>query len=235
MGGRNSNTPTDCNTRSLPASLSNTLMKQSVLIISLSLLSSLSYGQSPKETIFSCRTKEDSLHYSKTNFTLIDSIDRWCYKIIANYKPSRIDSTVPLCQVHFTRSEDLVDSSGYYKYLKLYGPSKKSSFTRNESVRFKPYIIFRVYSLKDSVAAFRIASFASLITSCAPPYAGGDLFIAGSFIFVNDELCLKCSAAFGGEVDYCRPLLNFIFSSLKNSNAPTVEDLLTHLPIKKCN
>ena len=200
----------------------------------------ISYSQNTSDLIYKYHSRWDSTHYSKTDFSQVDTLDKWCYSININSKPSKFDSAKPLCLVSFTRFVPLCDSAGYYKFIKgLNLDSTKDGIYLHqglkEQILYNPTITFNVYPIQDSSAAYKISEINMRITSSLPPRAGGDLFIIGAFIFVHDDLSVRCGSLFSGKEDYLRPLLNFIFKDLKNTNAITVMDLLKRLPIKQCN
>jgi hypothetical protein len=130
----------------------------------------------------------------------------------------------------------LYDSLSYIKAVKTWGGVNDTLDNYlKENIFFTPNIAFKVYELKDSNYAENRSILYKRITSNVPPYAGGDIFTSGNYIFVNTDFGVKCSAPFFGTIDYCRPMLNFIFKRLNNTKTVTIEEYLKGLLIKKCD
>jgi hypothetical protein len=208
-------------------------MKQSFYILILIFLAKLSFSQDAG-LIFRYKSRIDTIHYSKTNFNKVDTLERWCYSISYKVKPSRFDPAKPLCLVSFNRTSSFTDSTGYLEYKKGFEVNSEIENYLKEQISYKPFIHFLVYQIRDSAAAYKISEFNMRFTANPPPNGGGDLFTIGNFIFVNDEMSIRCCSPFGGKIDYCRPLINFIFMPLKTKKFLTVAELLSQLPIKKC-
>jgi hypothetical protein len=95
-------------------------------------------------------------------------------------------------------------------------------------------IIFQVFNIKDSALGLSLSRFARNSTQCGPPRIGGDWFILSNFLFVNEEPCLACFRK-KNATDYCRPVINQIFSQIDLSNVSSVKDIIKQLPIQEGN
>ncbi len=62
------------------------------------------------------------------------------------------------------------------------------------------------------------------MSSCVPPDVGGDYFIIGKYIFLNDNVCLNCRKYDTG-IDYCRPVINFVISKIDKNRVETLDEI----------
>ena len=221
-------------------------MKQSIFILGLLFSQADSIGQQSPKTIFKINYSADSARYSKTNYQIVDTLSKWNYTLIPSaklYPNSNLllrDSLFPIMAINFYRTAPLTDSIGYYKIRdysiaksKKHRLDKKYETFLKEHISFKPSICFYIYNISDSIHCNNESKSLKELSNCIAPQVGGDLFIIGKFIFLNPELCLSCGTPFYGKLDYCRPLINFIFSKLDYKNVETIQSIVNQLPIRK--
>ena len=176
----------------------------------------------------------DSVRYSKTDFNLVDTVSNWCYKFLYDTSLYTDDSIPPLCIVKFTRNKPLCDSAGFLEAKKVW-PGSEVEKEIKENLWFTPRIYFKVYLLKDSTYAISQSNLYKSTTGCVPPYGGGDIFRSGNYIFLNDNFCVSCTSVFWGKVDYCRPILNFLFKDLVSNKNDSIETIFSRLSITSCS
>lgn len=221
-----------------------TLMKLAFFLFFIISFATTAFGQSSSPHIFFARYysdssrfsryNSDSTRYSKTDFNSIDTLDKWCYKFIYDSSLYSDDSIAPICIVRFSRNTPLCDSVGFLQAKEVWpGPKLEKELQNN--LWFTPSIPFKVYPLKDSSYATNLSNGYKSTTGCVPPHGGGDIFRSGNYVFVNDNFCVGCTSVHFGKIDYCRPLLNYIFSKIDDGNNYSFETLFSLLEIKKCN
>jgi hypothetical protein len=180
------------------------------LIIVISCSSLQSSGQS-NHYIFQSHTLSE---YSKTDFSNVDSLSCWFY-VLWMKESSQKDSVKSLGELTFQRDHEVKDSISQSLY--------KSGFL--------PLITFQVYDINDSAYCYKKSLQIKMISSCMAPDAGGDIIIFGKYIFLNLQVCLHCKR-FDNGVDYCRPMVNKIFSDVDKSKANSLEEIIGQFPIK---
>lgn len=127
----------------------------------------------------------------------------------------RKDSVKSLGELTFQRAHEVKDSISE----KLY------------KTGFLPLITFQVYDIEDSAYCFKKSSRTRVISSCLPPEVGGDIIVFGKFIFLNLDVCIRCKRHDNG-VDYCRPIVNKMFSGIAKTKANSLEQIVEQFPIQ---
>lgn len=158
------------------------------------------------------------VYYSKTDFNLEDSLDLWIYYVEKDLAFSREDSIQPLYKLTFKRLEPINNYTELYKQL--------------DTVSWKVHITYKVYRLADSAYCFEKSAQIRKKTNFIPPFAGGDYFIIGKFIFLNTEYCIAC-IQLETNADYCRPTVNRLISNIDRSRPFSIEGIVRQFPIKR--
>ena len=158
----------------------------------------------------------DRRYYSKTDFSIVDTVNLWNYDIDTTFHGDPADSIKPLGRIFFFRTSPIIDT--YRKQIYAWD--------------WVPYLSFRIYFAKDSVYCFQKSKYIRLIASCIPPETGGDVIEAGNLILVNNSVCTVCLRYDLG-LDNCRPVINFIVSKIETEKVLTIEDFTNQLIIKK--
>jgi len=152
---------------------------------------------------------------SKTDPGKMDTISLWRYNF-DDKKTSNYPDTVHFRgTITFWRTKPVPDTN----YEKIFNRP------------WAPSISFGIYDLADSVYCKQIGLRAKLISSCIPPYVGGDIIVAGNYIFMSEGVCLNCR--YSGDADYCHPVVNYVFSSVKTTSNSSLQDILKQFPIKR--
>lgn len=95
-----------------------------------------------------------------------------------------------------------------------------------------PNIEYSIYELKDSISCKRTSLIVQHKSSCVPPNIGGDYFVKGNFIFLNQHACLDCQSP-SSDIDFCRPIIKSIFDSIKTNPETQLQDILNQIPLKE--
>jgi len=144
------------------------------------------------------------------DFSIIDTLDNWNYELDLTYRGFKNDSLKsPIGRILFFRKKRLPG--------RVYIAS--------------PYIRFNIYPITDSLMANRYSKRTMGWSSCGGPFRGGELLVVGNFIFVNPDVCTYCMTA--KYEDTCRPLIDYIFSKIVSQNPTSLDQLISHLPLKK--
>lgn len=179
-----------------------------------------SYGQSAFELnhISTLNHLEiyDTLFYSQTDFSFIDNLDLWNYKLDTSFIGHDSDSIKAKGQLIFWRTEPIDDGISKDIYGQLW----------------TPYITFDIYSLSDSIYCLNKSLRTRIVSSCVAPDVGGDLIEIGNFLLLNHAVCLSCQR-YDTKKDYCRPVLKVVFSKLDNNKIITIESLVEQFIISK--
>ncbi len=146
----------------------------------------------------------DSKYYDSTDFSKVDSLKAWFY-VLLDKNLSYKDSIQPIGQLIFQKD----------KTIKGWTPN----FT------------FQIFNIKDSSYCFKKSELVRTLSSCIPPNVAGDIIIFNQFIFLNTNVCLQCKN-FDDGLDYCRPLINKVFSAVDKAKVTTLEELVKQFPIK---
>ena len=153
-------------------------------------------------------------NYSKTDFSKVDSLSCWFY-VLTIKNSSHGDSIKSVGELTFQRTHAVKDTISENLY--------KSGFL--------PNFTFQVYNIKDSEYCLKKSQLIKTVSSCVSPDVGGDIIIFGKFIFLNLNVCLHCKRYDNG-ADYCRPIINKVFSIVDKSNANTLEQIVKQFVIQ---
>ena len=206
---------TDAKQQNVTGKLKKTVFMKYRLLIAFIIFSFESFGQN---VVFDTSVNEPPIvgekYYSKTDFSKIDSLQYWKYKLNMKYHGTETDTLKPIGQIIFLRTKTIND--GISK--KLYGRD------------WNPNITFDIFNVADSLNCFKNSTRIRFFSSCVPPQVGGDIIIVGKFLFLNRSVCLSCQR-YDSKIDYCRPVLNYIFSNIRKREVETVEELVQQFPI----
>ena len=156
---------------------------------------------------------------NKTDLSLIDTLERWEYIVDTLFKPRREGTNVkPIATIIFRRNKALYD--------------KKSRETYGRD--WMPSMHFEIYNIADSAYCLKESKITAMLSSCVVPDVGSDIFVIGNYIFLNPSVCINC-AKYDNGVDFCRPLINFVFSKVNPQQTHTLEEIVGQLPIKRVN
>ncbi len=134
----------------------------------------------------------------------MDALDNWFY-VLLDKNLSYEDSVRPIGQLTIQRN-------------KMIG-RRSLNFT------------FQVFAIKDSSYCFRKSQSVRTLSRCVPPEVAGDIIIYNQFVFLNTNICLQCKNPEDG-LDYCRPIINKVFSAVDRTKASTLEEIVKQFPIK---
>ena len=176
-----------------------------------------SFGQS---FVFDTTTNRppinNSKYYSKTNFSLIDTVQLWNYLLDTAYHGKDTDSIKPVGELIFWRTKPIYDSISKYVYKQLW----------------MPYIIFDIFSISDTSYCYDRSTRTRYYSSCVAPNVGGDIIIIDKYLFLNHSVCLNCQQ-YDTKVDYCRPIINYVFSNIDRTKVTTIQSLAQQFVIAK--
>ena len=201
----------------MPASLTQPyIMKCFIIICFYSIVATSIFGQTKPLLFFDTTDNNkqfnNNKYYSKTDFSIVDTLSLWNYKLDTTFKGSERDSLKPFAQIIFWRTKPVYDK----KY--------KESWT--------PYIVFELYNSNDSAFCYDKSNRRRFLSSCVPPNVGGDIIFIDKFIFINSDVCLNCERD-DTNVDYCRPIINYVFSKVDKTKITTLESILKQFVIKE--
>lgn len=146
----------------------------------------------------------------------MDNLELWNYKLDTTFKGRERDSLKPFAQLIFWRTKPIDDKISKKLYKQLW----------------TPYFVFEIYNLADSSFCFDQSNRRRLLSSCVPPDVGGDILIIDKFIFFNSYVCLSCERN-DTKIDYCRPIINYVFSQVDPAKVTTLKSLLDQFVIKE--
>ena len=175
------------------------------ILVLILLSSSQGYGQN---IVYDTTDK----YYAGIDFTFKDNLSYWTYDFRSR-KPTKKDQSIG--HITLWRTEKWDDN-------------KDKEF----HVSWNPGISFDIFNLKDSAKALELSRTMRSLTVCKIPQVGGDLFVLGNFVFVNSEPCVSCYRKLTNK-EYCRPMINLLFSGIDISKISRLKDLINQLPIKE--
>ncbi|MCH2232391.1 MAG: hypothetical protein MK105_18795 [Crocinitomicaceae bacterium] len=150
--------------------------------------------------------QDDTLEYfySGTDFSKIDTIEYWVFNIDKFQESNKNDSINPVGRINFWRNIAIDDSIS----LKLYGKL------------WTPRISYDIYNKKDSLYCRNMSRRMRFFSSAIPPNVGGDYIVLGEYVLINID---GNYARYDTKIDYCRPLLNRVFTEI--SDVKTLKSL----------
>ena len=153
-------------------------------------------------------------YYAKTNFKSVDTINRWVFSINSSFKGFPDDSIKPIGKITFSRKVPM--------------PVSKSKETNKKYGSF--FLDFEIFNLKDSSFCRKESNRTRFVSSCVPPYVGGDILFTGDFILLSRNVCIP---GIGYElVDYTRPIINKVFCNTNLSTIHSLQNFIDNLPIQ---
>ncbi len=158
--------------------------------------------------------QKNAYYLSETKFSQVDTATKWTYFFDTGYGKQWKDSIKPLGLIEFWRTEPLDDSISKFIHGKWWTPR----------------IRFEIYHARDSMACFKKSTNIRFFSSCVPPDVGGDIILAGDFLFLSKGACLSCKKYDTGE-DYCRPVINQLFQRLIGMKKKSLSALIDALAI----
>jgi hypothetical protein len=126
------------------------------------------------------------------------------------------DTVNPIGLLTFYRTKSIYDSIRMKTYNRLWQPS----------------ISFEIYKLSDTTFCSQKSNILHLLSNCTPPDVGGDYFAFGNFIFLNKSVCISCTN-YLTNVDYCRPVINYVFTRVTNKDVSNLNELVKQFIIKR--
>jgi hypothetical protein len=144
----------------------------------------------------------------------MDSLQLWRYSLDTSYHGSQYYSIKPKGEVIFWRIRPVDDTTSW----KLRG------------LVCNPVMAFDVYDIKDTAYCFKRADTIHIISNCQYPNSGGDVIMTGKYVFFNCHPCISCKR-FDTGVDYCRPVIEYIFSKVDKKKTTTIQSLVKQFPI----
>lgn len=191
-------------------------MKVYITIFSL-LFSINSFGQS---FVFDTTIKRPPInsarYYAKTDFSHVDTIQLWNYLLDTTYHGKDTDTIKPIGQLLFWRTKAIDDSISKYIYNQLW----------------TPYIAFDIFNISDTNYCYDRSTRTRYFSSCVAPDVGGDIIIIDKYLFLNHSVCLSCGR-YDTKVDYCRPVINYLFSNIDKTKITTIQSLVQQFVISK--
>lgn len=180
-------------------------MRQIIIILGLFFSINGLFGQSQS----SFWVYNQSYFYSKTDFNKIDSFPLWNYSLDTNIIAKNKESTRPIGKITFWRIKPLDDGISLEINNQLWTPT----------------ISYEIFNMRDSAFCLKQSHLTRMLSSCVPPNVGGDIFIIGSFIFFNREVCLSCAKYDNGQ-DYCRPIIRQIVDKVDKSKVESLAEIV---------
>lgn len=157
------------------------------------------------------------VYYSKTDFYSIDSLELWSYYVNKDVVVNAEDSLTPAYELTFKRVRSVNHFDTGIRELDKY---------------WETSIMYKVYRLRDSNYCYNRSRQIRARTNFVPPYAGGDYFIIGKFIFLNTDVCVGCIQYRTG-TDFCRPVVNELLSAIDMDKPYSIEGIVRQFPIKR--
>jgi hypothetical protein len=185
-------------------------MKEIGLILVFLTIAARSFGQLVAHKVYA----PNDFHCRATDFRIIDTLSLWTYRLDSPYVTRFQDSVKPVGYIRFWRIKSIPNTPKFYDQAR--GPA----------------IDFEIFNLKDSAFCYERSRRTIIFSSCVPPNVGGDVFVIGKFIFLNRSVCVNCGSYGTPTIDYCRPIINLIFSRFTGNDISTLADIARQLPIK---
>lgn len=185
-------------------------MKHSVGILTFLVISIIGFGQNKKMLAFDTSS---TVYYAKTDFSFIDTLKLWSYRLDTTYKGTERDSFKPIGRLTFWRTKPIDDGSE-----RLYNKF------------WTPRITFEIFTIAELTYCRKQSNQTRFLSSCVPPQVGGDIIVVGKFVLLNRDVCLSCQRN-DTKADYCRPVLNYIFSGLDQSKITNLLSIVSQFPI----
>lgn len=191
-------------------------MKLYLLIVSI-FLASACFGQN---FVFDTMIRQPPInsrwYYSQTEFSRIDTLELWNYLLDTTYHGKDGVPVMPIGQLVFWRTKAINDSISKQVYEQAW----------------TPYIAFDIFSIADTSYCYEQSTKTRLYSSCLPPDVGGDIIIVDKFLFLNHSVCVSCRR-YDTKVDYCRPVIRYVFSKLNRSKITTLQSIVQQFEIAK--
>ena len=164
-------------------------MRQYFLFFALLIFATNCIGQTQSQIVFETTIISTEVnnkkYYSKTDFSIIDTLNLWSYKLDTTFKGKENDSIKPIGMITFWRTKPIDDSISKSIYHQLW----------------TPYITFAIFNLSDTNYCFQKSTRTRYFSSCVPPQVGGDIIIVNKFVFINGNVCLSCQR-YDTKIDY---------------------------------
>jgi len=186
-------------------------MRQIIIILGLVISINGLFGQSHSPFLVDNQT----YFYAKTDYNKIDSLSLWNYSLDTNCIAKYNESSIPIGKITFWRIKPLDDGISLKIYNQLWTPR----------------ISYEIFNLRDSAFCLKQSRQTRMLSSCVPPNVGGDIFIIGSFIFFNRDVCLDCTKYDNGQ-DYCRPIIRQIVDKVDKSKVESLDEIVGQFIIK---
>jgi len=195
-------------------------MKHLIYALQLLFFYTTLFGQNKSISIF--QKQEDSkdfnnYYYSKTDFSIIDTLSFWRYQLdTTDTNDTKGPQHYPIGELLFWRSNPIVDGISKKIYNRLWTPE----------------LTFSIFKISDSAYCYEISRRTRMLSSCLAPDVGGDMIFIGEYIFVSRGVCVSCQRH-DTKVDYCRPIINYIFSKVDSKKVTTLRSLVSQFVIEK--
>lgn len=146
----------------------------------------------------------ESRYYDSTDFSKTDSLDAWFY-LLLDKNLSYEGPVQPIGQLIFQRKRRIKG--------------------------WTPNFTFQIFRISDSSYCFKKSQSVRTSSSCRSPDIAGDIIIFDQYIFLNTNVCLQCKS-FENGLDYCRPVIDKIFSAVNKTKVASLEELVKQSPIQ---
>lgn len=106
-----------------------------------------------------------------------------------------------------------------------------SLYDKTTRMSWRPDICYDIYRQQDSALVTNLARKLRSYSTCDSINKGGDILSLGNFILFNSSPCVNCASS--SNVDYCRNIIRYILSSVKQTDSNDFNKILKQFVIAK--
>lgn len=151
---------------------------------------------------------------NETQKKYLDTIAKWDFKI--NFTDIPINKSIrPIAIISFFRKEHILIISSDKKLKK----------------KWTPNINFNIYTISDIDKCKLESNNIKTLSDCISSNIGGDFYIIGNYILLNEQACLNCIIP-NSEIDICRPVIEYFLSNIIISNDSSFLDIENQIRLK---